>query len=308
MNKNRLLCSLIAVLLLLAMLSESTTAQTVPPESSNHALLIKQIEALRDPDPKVRAKAAEELGKTKNVEAVESLIQSLTYDDVWSVRKSAAWALGEIKDSRAVFPLIRSLNHKDWIIRSNAAKALGKIGDKMAVAALTDLLQEENVHVQKGRDNVIENVVWALGEIGQQRSLIPIIEKLQSGMPVIRAEAAEALGKIGDNKAVPHLIPLLKDDRNPGVRKSIVRAFGEMPTEAAVQSLAEALGDENYSVRLHAQVSLEKAGRQAVPFLIEALSHEKRYVQNRAMWALEEITGEMYGLDISRWEKWLNEL
>jgi HEAT repeat protein len=299
MKNNRVPWSLIAAFLFL-ILPDGTQAELTAPHNNDHALRNKFLYELKDHDPKVREHAAGQLGALADPAAVQPLLAVLQYDDVYRVRKTAAWALGELRDTRAVIPLIRALSHKDWIIRSEAATALGKIGDSMAVAALIDLLQEEN-------DHVIVRAMWALGEIGQERAVIPLIEKLKSEIPDIRSEAATALGKIGDNRAVPHLTALLGRDRNPDVRQSVVWALGEMRNEAAVRSLTNALADDDYSVRVQAQASLEKAGAQAVPFLVGALRHDKQFVRNRAMWALEEITGKLYGADVSLWEKWLNE-
>jgi len=296
MKPKYLIWGLTAIFLCI-ILSDLPRADVTSAGSASGSTLITE---LKDPDPNVRIRATEEAGKTRSFEAVKPLIHILLYDDVWNVRKSAAWALGEIGDAQAVFPLIRALSHKDWIIRSRAAEALGKIGDKTAVAALTDLLQEEN-------DHVTEKAVWALGEIRQQRSVVPLLEKLEDDIPDIRAAAALALGKIGDSSAVPSLTTLLKNDRNPEVRKSVARAFGEIQDAAILQPLAEALADDDYAVRLHAQASVEKTGIQAVPFLIETLTNEKPYARNRAMWALEKITGEKYGEDASRWKTWRDE-
>lgn len=290
----------IAVFLILILFNASQS-QISSRQDSNNSSLNSLLEELKDLDPKVRQHAAEELGKLGDRSAVNPLILALNYDDVYRVRKAAAWALGELKDEKAVIPLMRAISHSDWIVRANAAEALGKIGDPLPVAALTDTLEDEN-------HNVIQKVVWALGEIGLERAVNPLVDTLTSKIPNIRSETAKALGKIKDRRSVPHLISLLRSERSPEVRKWTVWALGEMPNGDAIRSLAMALEDENYSVRLQAQVSLEKVGVEAVPFLIEALRHEKLYVRNRALWALEEITGQRYGPDAALWEKWMNEL
>jgi len=79
-------------------------------------------------DVRVRAEAANALGKIRDPLSVEPLISALKKDD-YDLRKNAAWALGEIKDVRAIESLIGALSDKHYgdDVRENAAKALEKI-------------------------------------------------------------------------------------------------------------------------------------------------------------------------------------
>jgi HEAT repeat protein len=269
-------------------------------EAGKDISLNRLIAELRDPDPKVRGNAVEQLGKIKYLDAVDYLTLILEYDDDWSVRKRAAWALGEIKDGKAVGPLIEALQHKDWIIRFNAAEALGKIGDGRAVEPLIETLRDENSHVYG-------QVTWALGEICDVRAVKPLTEALGNEIPAVRINAAKALGKIKSSQAIEALIVSLREDRIWEVRKWSAWAMGEIKDSRAVDSLINALKDENYYVRMHAELSLEKTGRPAVPLLIAALKDKQHQLRTRVAWALEEITGQNYGSDAESWRKWLRE-
>ena len=257
------------------------------------------IANLKDSNPAVREQAAEELGKARQAGAVDALISVLQYDDVWSVRKSAAWALGEIRDDRALVPLMRAMSHKDWIIRFKVIEALGKLGDRRAAALLTEALQDEN-------SRVYGEAIRALGEIGAERAVDPLIQAMGHELPAIRMNAAAALGKIGDSRAVDSLIQMLAHDRIGDVRKSAAWALGKIGDSRASEALILALKDDDYYVRLYAQLSIEKIGRPAVPLLIAALNEKDLTVQNRASWALEGITGEALGPDPGRWKEWLS--
>jgi HEAT repeat protein len=265
------------------------------PQSS----LENSIANLKDSDPAVREQAAKELGKAREAGAVDALISVLQYDDVWSVRKSAAWALGEIRDDRALVPLMRAMSHKDWIIRFKVAEALGKLGDRRAAALLTEALQDEN-------SRVYGEAIWALGEIGAERAVDPLIQAMGNELPAIRMNTAEALGKIGDSRAIDSLIQMLAHDRRGDVRKSAAWALGEIGDSRASGALILALKDDDYYVRLYAQLSIEKIGRPAVPLLIAALEEKDITVKSRASWALEGITGEEFGPDPELWKQWLS--
>jgi len=59
------------------------------------------VDLLSDDDPGNRWKAAQALGRTQDLAAVDALLQAI-YDDDWRVQEKAIWALGSIGDPRAV--------------------------------------------------------------------------------------------------------------------------------------------------------------------------------------------------------------
>lgn len=59
-----------------------------------------------------------------------------------------------------------------------------------------------------------------------------IIGMVKDDEAEVRAAAAEALGKLGDREAIPHLTALLKDDEAE-VRKSAVEGLGKLAAEIA---------------------------------------------------------------------------
>ncbi len=60
--------------------------------------------------------------------------------------------------------------------------------------------------------------------------------------------ASDALGKIGDKRAVEPLITAL-DDEDELVREGAAKALGMLGDKRAVEPLITALGDEDVSVR-----------------------------------------------------------
>ena len=75
-----------------------------------------------------------------------------------------------------------------WV-RWNAAEALGQIGDARAVVPLIDALKDGNPEVRC-------SAATALGNLGDERTVIPLISVLMDNDFVVRERAAEALGKI----------------------------------------------------------------------------------------------------------------
>ena len=190
----------------------------------------------------------------------------------------------------------------------------------------------ERLRDRENRSSAVKELV----EIGES-AVEPLIAALEDRRWVVRAYAAEALGKIGDKRAVKPLIQALKD-WDEGVcnaaawalRKMTGKNFGAdykrrrrrrrrqvveeeetpYPTPKAVKEervshLTKQLKDRDWRVRRSAAEALGEVGdKRAVEPLIEALQDKDRRVRNAAVWALEEITGEDFGTDYRKWRRW----
>ncbi|MGB2727119.1 MAG: HEAT repeat domain-containing protein [Halobacteriota archaeon] len=128
-----------------------------------------------------------------------------------------------------------------------------------------------------------------LGEIGDERAVEPLINALRDADYTVQRGAAEALGKIGDKKAVEPLITTLKTE-DEYLRERAAEALGEIGDKKAVEPLINALKDEDESVRSSATEALGQIGdARAVEPLIDALKDEDWYVRCNAAEALGEI-------------------
>jgi HEAT repeat protein len=242
------------------------------------------IAALKDKDKGVRRKAAEALGKLQGVQAVEPLIAALKDEhelvrqvalralgQIWqlprlaelgsssrSMRREAVEALGKLRDARAVEPLIVALEDDDWWVRSGAARALRKLGDTRAVEPLIAVLRDEEELVR-------QHALRALGQIWQ----LPDLTRLGSNDRSVQEEAAEALGELGDTRAVEPLIAALKD-KDKGVREKAAEALGKLG-EPAVELLIATLGGNDEIMRWRSAWALHRIGTP------EALAAVRKY-------------------------------
>ncbi len=210
------------------------------------------IEALNDEDEEVRWKACWALGHIGDKKAVEPLIYLLN-DDRWHVRRFAASALGKIGDKKAVESLIHALNDEEWHVRKYAADALGNIGDERAVPSLLKAMRDED-------NDVKWKAVVALGKM-RSAAVEPLIEAFGNEDWRIRGRAAEALGNIGDTRALEILINALvgrNKDKNKYVRGRAAEALGKIGDERAVKPLTRAKDDEYIYVRTKAEEALKK--------------------------------------------------
>ena len=126
---------------------------------------------------------------------------------------------------------------------------------------------------------------------GQSKALLTAL--LKDINPEMRRTAVESLGKIGDRTAVPSVLPLLTDPI-PLVRAAAAQALGRMATpadEAAVAGLTEALRDPADNVRQAAAMAIgdiEPSPRQLAVITTLAQGTDVR-VRRIAVQALQSL-------------------
>lgn len=141
----------------------------------------------------------------------------------------------------------------------------------------------------------------ALKKVGDERAVDALIDSLKYKswhsdyiiLNDVRDFSAEALGKIGDERAVPYLIESLEEDPDEEVRLKAAWALGEIGSPEAVDTLIVALGDDDWSVRRTAANALGMiADQRAVPYLIKALNDSDWQVRKFAAVSLGRMKDE----------------
>ncbi len=148
--------------------------------------------------PNERELAIGSLISITNPGAVETLMEALTNrKNCAEARWNAAMALGNIGDPRAVIPLTESFQTLGDSLHTGIIEALGKIGDSRAVPAIIDQLNITKEKIQKeiheGAHKSL-NKIWIHFDSKNKEKLISIVL---------------ALGKIGSDDAVEPLLGLL---------------------------------------------------------------------------------------------------
>jgi HEAT repeat protein len=150
--------------------------------------------ALQDPSETVRRHARKVLAERGGQDALPELTAALAGNEE-AVRARAAQVLGELADPAAVPALIPALDDPSAAVRAAAAQALGRTAptDPAATAALRRRLAVE-------RDPLCQvDLAWNLAKSGDRSGLPRIRELLGEGNSEdVRAEAAMALGEVGD--------------------------------------------------------------------------------------------------------------
>lgn len=170
-------------------------------------------------------------------------LTSMLKDERWFVVRNMAAILGEIGNRDCVKTLKLSAYHQDNRVRKEAIRSLAKIGGAESEAVLIGLLTTREADV-KG-----QAILW-LGVMKSHLAVQPLLEIVResdmfmSSLP-LKLEALQAIGRIGDRRAVPQLLALVKKRRWLTWRSweplttAAVAAIGRLGDESAVEALRE---------------------------------------------------------------------
>ncbi|MEL6272588.1 MAG: HEAT repeat domain-containing protein [Chloroflexota bacterium] len=234
------------------------------------------LERLQDTDPATRASSVHAIGQLREPSAISALIWLMGDDSLW-VRCTAAEALGEYHSQDVVEPLVQFLRmganaeldeigpppevpiryhrfnrHPDpdferWRTEQGLKTSEGfslvvsaRIGlQKTGIAAteaLIRLLRDQNPYVQYV-------AVYLLNKMAiRKRPSDALLIAVMDDNPTMRLNAARALGKTGNFRAVRPLISLLHDE-SLDIRIAAAEALGEIQDKRAAAALTEALDD-----------------------------------------------------------------
>ena len=168
-----------------------------------------------------------------------------TYTDVDAGLRSSAMdllkELGRSEYSLEILePLIKGLQHEDKDMRILSANTLGRIRAHEVVPMLLEALEDENT-------NVVYNVVECLGDIGDPRAVPPLMTLLKNHPDDwVHVATLEALGKIGDQRVVELLLSLVKDEL---VVDPLINALGALGDSRAIPLLSSYLKDKDRDIR-----------------------------------------------------------
>jgi HEAT repeat protein len=152
------------------------------------------------------------------VERIGELLAQLQSSDFYE-REEAVRELGAHGEDEAVAGLVMALEDPDLGIRELAAEQLGRIGGRTASQLLIRFLANEDI----GTRNLASEVLIRIGT----DAVAPLIENLVSDDDDVRKFIVDALGLIGDSRALGPVCERLWDVRppKPWVRLAVPKPF-----------------------------------------------------------------------------------
>ncbi len=211
---------------------------------------------------------------------VSNLLASVRVPDR-KQRERVIAALGTLRVTDAVKPISEVLTDKSLKRRYIAAWALGEIGVDSGIEPLLAALGDDDISVRQYATRSL---------IKFNRSAVePLIAYLESATPVAAAGAILALGDIGDKRA---LDVLLRQVDGPN-RKEAFLALGKLRDPSAESALASGLDDPDWQVRMNAAMALGTVGTESsVPRLKRSLEDRVMVVREWSARSLSVISGQ----------------
>ena len=242
------------------------------------------------------AEALAELGEP----GFSSLVMALASDNR-DVVYYAVHGLGKTADGRAVKPLVELMSGRpEWELRSivpdnigyKAAQVIGEIGDESTILLLADVIStgknvDMAVHSLEILGAMAVPTLITFSKIDRDERAAT---RSKAFIHNLRYRAMEALGRVGDARAIPHLVELMNDE-NSEIRDGAEEAL-ETIGGAAVPALEEALGSDDHNTRAGAvRVLALIRGKEGASLITGMLNDNDLFVVNEVAETLRWVGG-----------------
>jgi len=196
-----------------------------------------------------------------------SAIIRLLQDEDGDIRIFASDILGSSDSYMAVGPLSESLLHDpDVNVRYQAAVSLGELRRKEAVEYLNQALGDE--------EWVQFAVIEALLKIRDESSINALVSAMDTSTSLVNSMIVDALGEMGNIKAVPMLLSKLDGDLDTAMRNKIIKA------------VVNILGGKALNYLSHTEKEKFKE------YLLVAIQDDDKEIQDAAVRGISSVGGE----------------
>jgi len=230
--------------------------------------------------------------------STDALIEVLQDDDN-KVRGMAAYALGLMKCRKAVRPIAVLLNDESWDTPMTAGLALGLIGDPEAVEYLIPYAERYSA---QAADALIRIGTPAVDQ------LIPALGQESTS---IRRCAAEALGGIGDGRALTPLLQHLRKETDEEVKEEIIKSLSAFQDETAHREVQKIWEETDVlSLRLWSAYTLARGWQidEAALFLVNQMKSADERTRSFASSVLMKLSRKRScTVDYDFWKRWYDQ-
>ncbi|MHC4247735.1 MAG: HEAT repeat domain-containing protein [Planctomycetota bacterium] len=218
------------------------------------------------------------------------------------VRRALADVLAAHDNLESVKTLLALISQRDAVLGVSAAASLASLSDEKTVEWLyTSALTRGTSGTVRGA------VAEALGQIGEERAIPQLVKSLGDSRAEARAGAAIALGRFRHGGAVEGLVKLTRD-RDPKARVAALLALGSIRNPATAPDVIKCLKDREPSVRSAAARALGALRvAESVGPLVEALAKEPSRVKDDLIRALTLTTALRHEDNMLAWKSLVRE-
>jgi HEAT repeat protein/tRNA A-37 threonylcarbamoyl transferase component Bud32 len=203
---------------------------------------------LRDPEIEVQNKAVDVVVKANHPETIKYLVDVLKDENEYA-RRAAVEVLNVVGTSKSVKYLLEVIADSDWWVRTRAADALGKIGGPRVVDAVLALIKDENQDIRRA-------AIEILNQTKDERAVAQLIEATRDPDWWVSERAVDALAEIGSSKALPRFIDMLQGEVKS--LPTVIRAIGKIGDQKALENLLPLLSRPENEIKIEAIAALAK--------------------------------------------------
>jgi HEAT repeat protein len=187
--------------------------------------------------------------------SASALVQQFENTTIFWKQFDVAKKIVALRDKSVLKELEPELSNTDMHLRGNAAFIFASLGDDRGFRIIKAILEGHGEYVVNDLSNPDPRLHMRCDGYSNEA----------------RYYAAHLFGDLKDARAVPILVPLLKD---PVVNSIVLWSLGEIGDKSAIPPLIETLGDNSPDIRVLAIYALEKLkAKEALPQL-RALLHD----------------------------------
>jgi serine/threonine-protein kinase len=203
---------------------------------------------LRDPEIEVQNKAVDVVVKVNHPETIKYLVEVLKDENEYA-RRAAVEVLNVVGTSKSVKFLLEVIADSDWWVRTRAADALGKIGGPRVVDAVLTLIKDENQDIRRA-------AIEILNQTKDERAVAQLIEATRDPDWWVSERAVDALAEIGSSKALPRFIDMLQGEAKS--LPTVIRAIGKIGDQKSLESLLPMLSRSENEIKVEAIAAVAK--------------------------------------------------
>lgn len=160
---------------------------------------------------------------------------------------------------------------------------------------------EPLIAVVKDQDKNIRNwAVYTLGSIINPSTLKILVSSLKDRDPEVRKTSTEAIESRSDIKTIENsdlesLLYIALHDKNPDIRRSLIKTIGDINDPSVIKTLSVALKDKDEFVRSSAIIALGKIETsQATEILVSVLNGKDKFMRISAAEELGKKNNPIY--------------
>lgn len=203
---------------------------------------------VHDEDPDIRIFISDILGSSDSTQAVSALGEMLLKDPEVNVRYQAAVSLGELQLKAGAKYLNQALKDEEWI-QFAVIEALAKVRDDSSIGALAKAMGRSS-------DLVASMIVEALGEMGNVKAVPMLLSQMDKAPTALRNKIVKAIVNILGGKS----LTLLSEKEREKFREYLLVAIHDEEEEiqdAAILGLGFVGGEKASKVVLELAANMD---------------------------------------------------